>query len=109
MEAANTMEFEQQNNIISIQSWTQARPLPVYLRSSADLEHAAHQLMSLRTVEVHLEGMDVELARRTLHFLSGVVYAKGGFIRRVDDFQFYLSGSAQDDSTLGAAVCNQKE
>ncbi len=100
MEAIRSIDFEQQDNVISIQSWTQARPLLVRLRSSADLEHAARQLMSLRAVEVHLEDMDVEVARRTLHFLSGVVYAKGGFIRRVDDFHFYLSGGPQASNSL---------
>lgn len=109
MEAVRPMMFGQQSNVISIQNWTQSRPLPVYLRSSADLEHAAHQLMSFRAVEVHLEGMDEEVARRTLHFLSGVVYAKGGSIRRVKDRLFFLSGGPQEAPAPDDPVFQQEE
>lgn len=85
------LEMEQQSNVISIQSWTAAHPLQIHLNSSADLEHAARQLMSYRSVEVNLEQMDRDLAQRALRFLSGVVYAMDGCIERMDQARFFLS------------------
>lgn len=83
--------MEPQNNVISIQSWTAVHPLQLHLSSSADLEHAARQLMSYRSVEVHLDQMDRALAQRALRFLSGVVYAMDGRIERMDQSHFFIS------------------
>ena len=85
------LEMEQQSNVISIQSWTADHPLQIALSSSADLEHAARQLMSYRSVEVNLEPLDRALAQRALRFLSGVVYAMDGCIERMDHSHFFIS------------------
>lgn len=96
------LEMEQQSNVISIQSWTAAHPLQIHLNSSEDLEHAARQLVSCRSVEVYLE-MDHALAQRALRFLSGVVYAMDGCIERMDHSHFFLSmRSAEVRSASGA-------
>lgn len=69
----------QRDNVISMKHWAKQHPIKICPTRYDEVGHIAQELMRYGAVEVRLERLDTKGANRILHFLSGVVFALGGY------------------------------
>ena len=71
------------NKVVNIRAATQLQVVLVKPERFEDASSIAAHLREKRTVGLHLESTNKEIARRLLDFLAGVSYANEGKIKRV--------------------------
>jgi cell division inhibitor SepF len=56
-----------------------------------DIQEIADTLLSLRTVVLNTEGLDINVAQRIIDFMSGTCYAIGGTFQKISNFIFIIT------------------
>ena len=76
-------EDRRSNKVVNIRAATQLQVVLVKPERFEDASSIADHLREKRTVVLHLESTNGEIARRLLDFLAGVSYAQEGKIKKV--------------------------
>ncbi|MGN0270508.1 MAG: cell division protein SepF [Candidatus Weimeria sp.] len=69
-----------------------------------DIQEIADTLLSLRTVVLNTEGLDINVAQRIIDFMSGTCYAIGGAFQKISNFIFIITPKGVDISGDVAAM-----
>ena len=75
--------FGRKNKVVNIHSTTQLKFFVMQPESFEDARGIADHLKTKKPVIINLEGLDTDVARRVVDFLSGAVYGLDGNIQKV--------------------------
>ena len=81
--SAPQSERRSSDNVVNINTTTQLQVVLVKPEKFEDASNIANHLRDKRTVVLNLESANKDVARRLVDFLSGVVYALEGKIKKV--------------------------
>ncbi|HHU63841.1 MAG TPA: cell division protein SepF [Clostridiales bacterium] len=84
--------------VVNLHTTKQMRIVLYQPFSYEDCQNIVDNLRNRKPVIVNLESMDVELAKKTLNFLSGAVYALDGVIQKISKVIFLLAPNNVDIS-----------
>ena len=79
------------NKVVNINATTQLQVVLVKPERFDDASTVADHLNAKRTVVLNLEGINKEVSRRLVDFLSGVAYANNGQMKRVANSTFIIT------------------
>lgn len=82
---------DRRDDIVSVRTTTQVK---VVLAKPTRFENAseiADHILGWRTVVLNLEGVEKDVARRLVDFLSGIVYVREGAVKRVAPNTYLIS------------------
>jgi cell division inhibitor SepF len=94
----STVRQGRKAKVVNLHTTKQMRIVLFQPFSYEDCQNIVDNLRNRKPVIVNLEAMDVELAKRTLNFLSGAVYALDGIIQKVSKGIFLLAPNNVDIS-----------
>lgn len=75
--------FGRKNKVVNIHATTQLKVVVMQPESFEDARGIADHLKTKKPVIINLEGLDTDVARRVVDFLSGAVYGLDGNIQKV--------------------------
>ena len=84
-------EPRKSNKVMNIHATAQLQVVLVKPERFDDASTVADHLNAKRTVVLNLESANKDVARRILHFLSGVAYANDGQIKKVANCTFIIT------------------
>lgn len=79
------------DNIVSIRTTTQVKVVLVKPTRFENASEIADHILGRRTVVLNLEGLNRDVARRLVDFLSGAVYVREGAIKKVAPNTYFVS------------------
>lgn len=92
---ASAADAKKKGRLVSLpganRSMTQVRVSVIHPASYEEVQHIADQLKDRQPVILSLEGLDKELSRRILDFVSGATYALDGSIHRIGEGIFFFA------------------
>ena len=66
-------------------------PVPMTLEAFSDLQSVAKTYLEGRVIELRLDGVDAQVARRAIDWISGLVFGTNGEMKRIDHLRLRLS------------------
>lgn len=75
--------FGRKNKVVNIHATTQLKVVVMQPENFEDARDIADHLKTKKPVIINLEGLDSDVARRVVDFLSGAVYGLDGNIQKV--------------------------
>lgn len=83
--------FGRKNKVVNIHATTQLKVVVMQPDSFEDAKGIADHLKTKKPVIINLEGLETDVARRVVDFLSGAVYGLDGNIQKVSSGIFLIA------------------
>lgn len=90
-EEEETRSFGRKNKVVNIHATTQLKVVVMQPESFEDARGIADHLKTKKPVIINLEGLETDVARRVVDFLSGAVYGLDGNIQKVSAGIFLIA------------------
>lgn len=66
-------------------------PVPMTLEAFSDLQSVAKTYLEGRVIDLGLDGVDTQVARRAIDWISGLVFGTNGEMKRIDHLRLRLN------------------